>query len=674
MTVGRDAAQEMAALRAELNQANYDYYVLDQPSLSDAEYDRKLRRLSDLEQASGEPVPPDSPTQRIGAQPAEGFETVRHAVPMLSLENGFDFDEVREFEARLRRFLDLEERIDYVCEPKMDGLAVELIFRQGLLVRAATRGDGFTGEDVTHNVRTIRQIPLKLMGQAPELLEARGEVFIDNLHFRDLNREREEEGEKAYANPRNLAAGSLRQLDPRLTATRPLRFFCYGVGRVSSPLAQTQPGLLKALAGLGLPVNNLFRECHGLEAVLGYCQEMENKHHDLEYETDGVVIKVDDLVLQERLGEKSRSPRWALAYKFAPAEEATTINRIMVSVGRTGVLTPVALLEPVFISGATVSRASLHNMDEVERKDVRVGDRVLVRRAGEVIPEVIKVLDPDRAGRAEPFTMPSQCPACGSEVVRLEGEAAHRCLNLTCPAIVKESIRHFAAKGGLDVEGLGPKLVEQMVEKGLVRDPADLFRFTRENLLDLERMADKSVDNLLAALEAAKRRPLPRVITALGIRSVGEHLAQALAREFGSLERLAQADQERLLAMEGLGPQVAESLVRFFANPANQELLARLKELGLEPSVREAGPDQRTALSGKSFVLTGRLEGLTRAEAKALIQRAGGRVASAVSKKTDFLVAGEEAGSKLTKAKDLGVEILDQEGLLALLGRGERDG
>jgi len=674
MAAGGPPEQEMARLREELAKANHDYYVLDQPSLSDNEYDRKLRRLLDLEQASGLPIPPDSPTQRVGAQPAEGFETVRHAVPMLSLENAFDFDEVREFEARVRRFLDLEGEIGYVCEPKMDGLAVELVYRRGLLVRAATRGDGVIGEDVTHNVRTIRQVPLRLMGSVPELLEARGEVFIDRSHFNRLNREREEEGERAYANPRNLAAGSLRQLDPRITAARPLRFFCYGAGRASETLAGAQAGLLRVLAGLGLPVNGLFRECPGLAAVLDYCQEMEEKRHDLDYEIDGVVIKVDDFGLQERLGEKSRSPRWALAYKFAPAEEATTVREILVSVGRTGVLTPVALLTPVFISGATVSRASLHNLDEVERKDVRVGDRVLVRRAGEVIPEVVKVLDPDREDRAEPFAMPLVCPSCGSEVVRLPGEVAHRCLNLACPAIVKESIRHFAAKSGLDIEGLGPKLVEQLVDRGLVKDPADLFRLTREDLLSLERMADKSVQNLLSALEAAKHRPLPRVINALGIRSVGEHLALALAREFGSLEGLAKADRERLLAIEGLGPQVAESLVKFFANPANQELLRRLEELGVKPVVEEPGQAGRTALSGKSFVLTGRLEGLTRAEAKALIQRAGGRVASSVSQKTDYLVAGEEAGSKLTKARELGVEVLDQEGLLALLGRGENNG
>ena len=663
--------EEIQKLREELSEASHRYYVLDQPTLSDAEYDRKLRRLMELEEALSEPVPPDSPTQRVGAQPAEGFTPVRHALPMLSLENGFGFDEVREFEERIRRFLGWSEPLAYTCEPKLDGLAVELVYEGGLLVRAATRGDGSVGEEVTHNIRTVRQIPLRLRGDHPELLAVRGEVFIDKVQFKRLNKDQEEAGEKTYANPRNLAAGSLRQLDPAVTATRPLRFFCYGVGQVSAPLGSTQAGILGALRGFGLPVSDRYRRCADMDEVIAFLQEMEGVRHDLEYEIDGVVIKVDELSLQDRLGQKSRAPRWALAYKFKAAQEATTVREIMVSVGRTGVLTPVALLEPVFISGVTVARASLHNHDEVARKDVRVGDRVLVQRAGDVIPEVVQVLDPDREGRAGPFVMPEFCPVCGSRVVRLEGEAALRCPNLSCPAIVKESIRFFAGKGGLDIEGLGPKLIDQLLEKGLVKDPADLFALDHEQLAGLERMADKSADNLMAALEAARRRPLARLLAALGIRHVGEVQAGELAREFGSLEALGQADEQRLLAIEGIGPQVAASVVSFFANQANRELLARLRANGVEPAPPERAAS--SSLAGKAFVLTGTLEGLTRAEAKALIQRAGGKVVSAVSRKTDFLLAGDKPGSKLTKAQELGVVVLDLEGFRALLEQEGQD-
>ncbi|MBW1714023.1 MAG: NAD-dependent DNA ligase LigA, partial [Deltaproteobacteria bacterium] len=455
-----------------------------------------------------------------------------------------------------------------------------------------------------------------------------------------------------------------------------LRIFCYGVGQTSRPLAETQSQLLEVLASFGLPVNPDLGQCQDIDQVISFCRSLDQRRHSLPYEIDGVVIKVDSLDLQQRLGVKARSPRWALAFKFAAAQEATTVKDLAVSVGRTGTLTPVAILEPVFISGATVSRASLHNYDEVVRKDVRVGDRVLVQRAGDVIPEVVKVLDPDRSGRSQPFTMPDKCPVCDSKVVRIEGEAAHRCLNLACPARVKESIRHFASKSGLDIDGLGPKLIDQMVEQGLVQDPADLLRLTKEDLVGLERMADKSAENLIQAIEKARRPDLARLIFGLGIRHVGEHLAQSLALEFGSLENLAQADQERLLEMEKVGPQVAQSITSFFQTPANLDLLARLKEFGLEPIEAQAEPAQESALTGKTVVLTGRLEGMSRAEAKALIQRSGGRVASSVSRKTDFVVAGQEPGSKLTKARDLGVRVLDQAQFLSLVqGRsGEKNG
>jgi len=668
-----DARQEIEALRQELNEANYRYYILDDPTLSDADYDRKLRRLAELEAALGEPVPPDSPTQRVGAKPAKGFAPVTHTVPMLSLENGFGLDEVREFEGRIRRFLDISDSIAYLCEPKIDGLAVELVYRNGLLNSASTRGDGFVGEDVTNNVRTIRQVPLQLRGQPPDLVEARGEVYIAKSELKRLNEERLADGQTPYANPRNLAAGSLRQLDPSITASRPLRLFCYGVGQTSQPLADTQSGLLAAMSDLGLPVVQEARLCPNLEAAADYCSEMERRRHEFIYEIDGAVITVNELALQRRLGEKSRSPRWALAFKFAADQEATTVREIEVSVGRTGTLTPVALLEPVNVSGVTVSRASLHNQDEVQRKDIRPGDRVLVQRAGEVIPEVVKVLDPDRTGRAEPFQMPEFCPVCGSKVVQLEGEVAIRCPNLACPARVKESLVHFVSKAGLDIEGLGPKLIDQLVEKGLVKDPADLFGLTRDDLLGLERMADKSADNLIEALDKAKKPLLARLIFGLGIRHVGESLAQTLAEEFSSLKNLSLADEKRLLAIEAVGKGVAQSLLSFFSTPANQNLLHRLEESGVRPEAPQPKTEIDSPLFGKTMVLTGGLESMTRAEAKARIQAAGGKLASSVSRNTDFLVAGHEPGSKLTKARELGIEILDEENFLAKLRQDSND-
>ncbi len=656
-----DLRAEIERLRKEITEANYRYYVLDDPTLSDAEYDRKLRRLIELESELGEPAPPDSPSQRVGAPPAEGFASVAHAVPMLSLENGFDQDEIRAFEDRLRRFLNLDGPIAYTCEAKMDGLAVELVYEEGLLIQASTRGDGLTGEDVTQNVKTIKAIPLRLKGEPPALVDIRGEVFIYKDDFSRLNREREEAGESPYANPRNLAAGSLRQLDPGVTAERPLRFFGYGLGRVSSPAAGTQYELLAALRSWGVPTTDLARRCADIEAVIAFCRELEDRRHELPYEIDGVVIKVDDLSLQERLGGKARSPRWALAYKFPAAQEATTVEDILVSVGRTGTLTPVAILRPVFVGGATVSRASLHNQEEVARKDVRVGDRVLIQRAGDVIPEVVKVLDPDRPGRGEPFKLPDNCPVCGSRVFQEEGEVAVRCLNLSCPARVKESIFHFASKAGLDIDGLGTKLIDQLVETGLVKTPADLFKLTKEDLVELERMGDKSADNLIKAIDKARRPDLARLIYGLGISHVGEQLAAVLAEEFGSLQALSEADVQRLVEIETVGQTVAEAIVAFFASPENRSLLDSLEELGVEPIGPEKIETVSSALSGKAVVLTGKLESMTRAEAKARIQRAGGRVVSSVSKKTDLVVAGAEAGSKLKKAQELGIDIIDED-------------
>lgn len=659
-------------LRTRLHEANYKYHVLDAPEISDAEYDRLLRELIDLEakieSGGGGAPPPDSPSQRVGAEPAGGFEPVRHGLPMLSLANAFSHDELGEFEQQISRFLNIEGPIEYICSPKIDGLALELIYRDGVLVQAATRGDGITGEDVTANVRTISQIPLRLRGDAPELVEARGEVYINKADFHELNRRLAEQEVKVYANPRNLAAGSLRQLDPKITAARPLRFFCYGAGRLSEELAPTQAGMFVRLADMGLPIIARCRVCQGLEAAVAYCQEMESLRHDLSHEIDGAVVMVNDRSLQDRLGAKARAYRYAIAYKFPAAEEATTVEEIILSVGRTGAITPVAALTPVGIGGVVVSRASLHNFDEVRRKDVRVGDRVMVRRAGEVIPEIVVVLDPDRPNRGPETPIPIVCPVCDEPAVKDDDGPVIRCLNISCPAVVKETIRHFASKGGLDIEGLGPKIIEQLFDQGLVADLADLFKLTKDQLIDLDRMGEKSADNLLAAIEKSKRAPLARVIYGLGIRRVGEQAAQLLAGEFGDLDRLAGADSDRLLQLDSVGPQMADSIVSFFANPSNRALLTELKQAGLAPTVEATVADQ--GLTGLSFVLTGKLETMSRAEAKARIQRAGGRVISAVSKKTDYLVAGAEPGSKYKKAREAGVKIIDETGLIELLDRG----
>jgi DNA ligase (NAD+) len=495
-------------LRSQLAHHNYRYYVMDDPEISDAQYDRLLRELEELETRHPEWITPDSPTQRVGAQPADKFQSVAHSIPMLSLENGFDFEEVREFDRRIKRFLKDDQEVEYSAEPKMDGLAIELIYEKGLLVQSATRGDGLMGEEITRNVRTIHAIPLKLLDTKvtpPDRLEVRGEVYIKIKDFQEFNRKREEAGEPPFANPRNAAAGSLRQLDPKITARRPLHFFAYGLGLVNGRSFASQWEVLQTLPEWGLPVNSLIRRCPGITAALAFCQEMETLRHTLPYEIDGVVLKVNSVALQEKLGIKSRSPRWALAYKFQPSQETTQVLNIEIQVGRTGTLTPVAHLKPVFVGGVEVSRATLHNQDELERKDIRIGDTVVIQRAGEVIPEVVKVVTSLRRGQEKPFTMPEQCPVCESPVVRLPGESAHRCLNPNCPAQIKESIRHFASKGAMDIEGLGEKLVNQLVEKGLIRDYGDLYSLSKEVLIPLERWADKSAGNLIQSLEQSKK-------------------------------------------------------------------------------------------------------------------------------------------------------------------------
>jgi DNA ligase (NAD+) len=660
--------KQAAELRRLLHRYNYAYYVLDEPEVSDAEYDRLFRELMELEAAYPELVVDDSPTRRVGVTPLDKFESVSHTVPMLSLENAFEEEEVLAFDERVKRFLKTDELLLYTAEPKMDGVAVELVYEDGVLRDASTRGDGFAGERVTANIRTIKTVPLVLLKgtdrPVPYRLEVRGEVFIAIEDFKALNKERIDRGEAPFANPRNAAAGSLRQLDSGITAGRPLDIFCYGVGTVSDVRLASHWEMLQLLTTFGLKVNPDIRPRAVIEDVLDYYKELLERRHRFPYEMDGMVIKVDDFDLQKRLGEKSRSPRWALAYKFPATQETTRVVHIDVQVGRTGALTPVAHLAPVSVGGVTVSRATLHNEDEIEKKDIRIGDMVLVQRAGDVIPEVVKVITSDRAGDERPFLMPAHCPVCGSEVLRLEGEAATRCINANCPAQVKGRIQHFASKGAFDIDGLGEKLVGQMVDKGLIRSYADLFALKEDEVAGLERMGEKSARNLMAAIQGSKKISLSRFVYALGIRHVGEHIANVLARKFGTLDAILSATKTELEAVHEVGPQVSESVRVFFDNAENRNNVERIIALGVEIETQR---QSAAALRGKTFVLTGTLEGMTRDEAKARIEACGGKVSSAVSNKTSYVVAGDNPGSKLDKAKRLGVMILDEKDFVKML-------
>ncbi len=686
-----EARHLIGALREILHYHNHRYYVLDSPEISDAAYDRLLRRLQDLEKAWPEFDSPDSPTRKVGAPPAEEFTTYRHILPMLSLQNAFDLDEVREWQGRVCRGLELTgegidetdpglDLVEYVAEPKFDGAAIEIVYEGGRLAVGATRGDGVTGEDVTDNVRTIRNIPLRLQPvttdalPVPDLLEVRGEVMMLRPEFEVLNRRRLEAGESAFANPRNAAAGSLRQLDSRLTAGRPLIFFAYGTGRIEGLEAEepsTHAGVLAALAGWGFRTAERFAVARTLTGIAGFYDEMMAGREELEYETDGLVIKVNALAEQRRLGQVSRSPRWAVAWKFPARQETTVVRDIEISVGRTGALTPTAVLEPVEVGGVTVSRATLHNRGELERKDVRIGDTVLIQRAGEVIPEVVQVIIEKRPKDARPFRFPRRCPVCGSEAVQPEGEAVTRCLNLACPAQIKERIFHWGSRDAMDIDGLGEKLIDQLVETGLVHDPADLYSLEHDRLAALERMAEKSAENLIAALTRTRTAPLDRFLTALGIRHVGTHVARVLAREFGDLDTLMAAGAERLEAVHEIGPEVAAQLTAFFSRAENRRLIDRLRAAGVEPAPlpREESVPAGVDLSGQTFVFTGELEAFSRDEAKRLVEELGGRATGSVSAKTDYLVAGPGAGSKLGKARKLEVEILDEAAFLKLIGR-----
>jgi len=662
-------------LRRLLAYHNRCYYEQDAPELSDAEYDGLFRELQQLEAARPDLLTSDSPTLRVGGRPQERFVSVRHSLPMLSLENAMDVGEVRGFNQRTCSFLGRAEdcEIGYHCEPKMDGLAVELVYRNGLLVQAATRGDGEVGEEVTANIRTIRSVPLRLGGMAlPALLEVRGEVYLPLAAFQRLNQQREEEGEQPFANPRNAAAGSIRQLDPKVAARRPLAMVCYGVGLVEAgtrgegQAAKTQAELMQQLAGWGLPISDRARTVSDIAGAVEYFQELQQQRDALPYEIDGVVLKVNDLQVQVELGEKSRSPRWAIACKFPPRQAITRIEDIMLSVGRTGVITPVAVLKPVDLSGVTVSRATLHNWDEIGRKDIRIGDTVIVERAGDVIPAVVRVLTEQRSGSEEPLAQPEQCPVCGAAALRLDGEVAIRCQGgLACPPQLAETIIHFASRDAMDIEGLGSKYIEQLISLGLVKDIADLYRLVREDFMRFERMGDKLAENLLAAIAASKQQELSRFILALGIRHVGERTAKILADRFGSIDNLQAASLEELTSIRDVGPIVAASIRSFFDAPVNQAVLQRLKEVGVAPTVEQKKIGGR--LAGLTFVFTGTLSSLGREDAKRLVEAAGGNVTGSVSKKTDYVVAGSEAGSKLEKARSLGIAVLSEAALLAML-------
>jgi len=652
-------------LRRLLREASHRYYVLDAPTLSDAEYDRLFRELEQLEVEHPDLRTPDSPTQRVGAAPSEKFAKVEHRRQMMSLANAMAEEEFLEFDARVRKLLGAEP-VRYVVEPKLDGLAVTLTYEKGRFVQGATRGDGLTGEDVTQNLRTIKMVPLQLHADPPARFEVRGEVFINKADFVRFNEEREKAGEPTFVNPRNSAAGSLRQLDPRETAKRPLSIYFYETGDTGGLEFTSHWEKLARLREFGLRTNPENALCDSLEEVKAKYAAMLAKRHQLPYEIDGSVIKVDSEDQRRRLGAVSRTPRWAIAYKFPAEEEATTVEEIFVSVGRTGALTPVAALTPVHVGGVTVSRATLHNEDELRRKDVRKGDRVFLRRAGDVIPEIVRVILEARPADSRPWEMPKECPVCKTPVVREEGEAITRCPNPICPAKSVARLRHFGSRLAMDIEGLGVETSAQLIDTGLTKTPADLYRLTYEQLVGLTRFADLSARNLLAGIEASKTRPLRRVIYALGIRMVGEATALALARRFGSLEKLLEASVDDLQAVRDVGPEVARQIHDFLALPEQREMVRQLLRAGVRPQPEPEAASQGP-LAGKTVVITGTLTGYTREAAKVEIERRGGRVAGSVSRKTDLVVAGGDAGSKLKKAQELGVRVVDEEGFRELL-------
>ncbi len=667
MTTQAQARRRVEKLRREIAKHDELYYQKSLPVISDQQYDFLMKELKGLESAFPALVTPDSPTQKVGGKPGQGFAPFRHPVPMLSLDNTYSEDDLREFDARVRKTL-RRETVDYVVELKIDGLAIALHYRGGVLERGVTRGDGEVGDDVTANLKTIRSLPLKLKGRAPARLELRGEAYFSRKVFRELNAAREAEGLPGFANARNLASGTLKMLDPAEVARRPLSVFLYNLGGARPNPWKSQGEFLRALDGLGVPHDRHFRACRGVEEVIRFCKSFEERREGLDWEIDGMVVKVDSFEDQAVLGATSKSPRWAIAYKFKAGQAETTLLDIEASVGRTGVLTPVAKLEPVKLGGTVISNASLYNADQVQALDARVGDRVLVEKGGEVIPKVVAVLKEKRVGDPRPWRFPEKCPVCGGKVEREEGMAAHRCANPYCPAQVAGRLEHFSARDAMDIEGLGPALIEQLLKAGLVKGPAGLYGLKAADLAALEHMGEKSADNLVKALQASKGRGLGRLVFALGIPQVGERAAESLARAFGSLDALAAAGEAELLKVPDFGPVAAASVLDFFGRAESRVLVADLKKAGLNMKLLEEESASSLELEGRTFVFTGELSGLTREEAEALVRKKGGKATGSVSAKTSYVVAGGAPGSKLEKARKLGVAVLDEKAFLKLVG------
>jgi len=665
--------QRIAELRGVINHHNYRYYVLDSPEISDAEYDELIKELRQLETEHPELVIPDSPTQRIGAPPVEAFGVVEHPQPLLSLSNAFSYEELAAWHKRVSKLLG-GRQFDLVCEPKIDGLAVALTYVDGLLVTGATRGDGYRGEDITQNLKTVRSIPLSVPKEAPPRFEVRGEVYLPKAGFKKLNEERAKEGLPLFANPRNAAAGSVRQLDSSITAKRPLDIFIYALGWAEGKAApDTHWEIMQYLKSLGFKINPNIALRSSLDETEKYYQSWAESREKFPYEADGIVAKVNSIALQQELGTVAHEPRWAIAYKFPAIQGTTKLIDIGINVGRTGSLNPYAILEPVRVGGVVISSAALHNEEDIRRKDIRIGDWVVVQRAGEVIPEIVEPIVSRRTGKEKIFSMPRRCPVCGSEVIKPEGEAMHRCTNSACPSQALERIKHFVSRGAMDIDGVGEKLCQALFEAGLVKDAADLYYLTREQLLGLERMADKSVSNVLSSIEKSKNRPLARVIFALGITHVGDQYAELLAEQFQSIDQLAEASQEELSALPSIGPKIAESIVAFFRQERNRQIIGKLKKAGVKlerEKVKEARPEE-LPLAGLEFVLTGKLESLARSEAEARIKALGGKAGSDVTKKTSYVVVGADPGSKLAKAEKLGIKTLSEAEFLDFLNKAE---
>lgn len=660
-----EARERAIRLVEEINLHDFNYYVLDSPVLSDREYDLLKRELEKLEKKFPQLVTPDSPTQRVGGKPLDTFKSVNHAAPMLSLDNAFSVNELRDFVRKIKSLSGISE-LEYVVEPKMDGLAVSLLYESGILVRGATRGDGYVGEDITHNVRTIKSVPLKLKERVD--LEVRGEVFFPRKAFQELNDRREKEGYPLFANPRNAAAGSMRQLDPAVAASRPLDIFIYGMGSFEGFPFRTHMEMLKTLKGLGLRVNPHTVLYTDFDHVVEICQSWAVKRHELPYEIDGMVIKINDLEIQAQVGYTTKSPRWAVAFKFPAEQVETTVEDIQVSVGRTGALTPIALLTPVKVSGSVVKRASLHNEDILREKGVKIGDRVIIHKAGEVIPELVKVLTEKRTGQEKDFVMPGNCPACGQQVVHIPGEVALRCMSSTCPVQMYERIVHFASRGAMDIEGLGPAVARMLWENRLVGDVADLYYLKKEDLVTLERMGEKSAQNLLEAIQGSKQNPLNKLLYGLGPRFLGEKGSKVIAEHFKSLEYIVSASAEEMVKVPEIGPKIAASIVEFFQNPSNLQVVEKLRSAGVNFHQHQGQKEEgERVFEGQTFVLTGKLESFSRSQVQSQIESLGGRVTSSVSRNTDYVVAGENPGSKLDQARSLDIKILTEEQFQKLL-------